>query len=278
MPIGVAGELYIGGDGVARGYLNRPELTSERFVPGRFRGVAGTRLYRTGDLARYRPDGVLECLGRVDQQVKVRGFRIEPEEVEAELGRQPSVRQALVVAREDRPGDRRLVAYVVPRDGTEPVVDDLRSALRRTLPEYMVPTAYVLLREFPLTSSGKVDRRALPAPGREERKEERGYLAPQTETERAIAGIWQELLGVRAVGSYDNFFDLGGHSLLATQLLTRLRRQFEVDLPLETPFEAPTLEGLAVAVLQWKADQADDELLAQMLTELEELPEGAARA
>ncbi len=227
VPVGVAGELCIGGVQVGRGYWGRPELTAERFVPDRFSGRPGARLYRTGDRARYLADGNIEYLGRLDFQVKIRGFRIELGEIEAVLGQQAGVREAVVVAREDAPGDPRLVAYVVPQGAPAPTGEALRAALRTALPEYMVPAAYVVLPALPLTGSGKVDRRALPAPGPRGLAPGREYTAPRSETERAIAAIWAELLGVAAVGIHDNFFDLGGHSLLAIRAMHETRKRLQ---------------------------------------------------
>ncbi|HYX25648.1 MAG TPA: amino acid adenylation domain-containing protein [Thermoanaerobaculia bacterium] len=252
-PVGVPGELLLGGAGLARGYLGRSELTAERFVPNPF-GAAGSRLYRTGDLARWRPGGVLECLGRIDHQVKVRGFRIELGEIESALARHPEVAAAVVVAREEAPGERRLVGYVVPREeaGGESLTRALRALLRRSLPEHMVPTAWVQLAALPLTPNGKVDRKALPAP--EPAVVQAGAsTAPRTPAEEVLAGIWEQVLGRRAVGVLNNFFDLGGHSLLATQVVSRVREAFGVELPLRRLFETPTLEGLARAVEQLRA-------------------------
>ncbi len=249
VPIGVSGELYIGGDGVARGYLNRPELTAERFIVDPFRSEAGARLYKTGDLARYLPDGNIEYLGRLDDQVKIRGFRIELGEIEAVLGQQPTVRDAVVMVREDEPGDKRLVAYVVAaQDEAAPTDSELRSFLKEKLPEYMVPSAYVVLDEIPLTVNGKVDRRALPAPDEARPELEGVYVAPRTAVEEAVAGIWAEVLKVDRVGVHDNFFELGGHSLLATQVISRVRKSLQVELPLRSLFEFPTAATLSERV------------------------------
>ncbi|GEJ57771.1 hypothetical protein AMYX_25120 [Anaeromyxobacter diazotrophicus] len=248
VPVGVPGELCIGGVGVAQGYLHRPELTAERFLPDPFE--PGGRIYRTGDLARWRADGTIEFLGRIDQQVKVRGFRIEPAEVEAALRRHPAVRECLVLAREDRPGDARLVAYVGHGEGAAPSAAELKAAVRAELPEHMLPTAYVCLAKLPLSPSGKVDRAALPAP---EARSERAYVAPRTEVEEKLAGLCAGLLNVERVGVEDDFFELGGHSLLATQLLSRVREAFQVELPLRTLFERPTVADLASAVEQARA-------------------------
>ncbi|HEX8694997.1 MAG TPA: amino acid adenylation domain-containing protein, partial [Longimicrobium sp.] len=238
LPAGVPGELYLGGRGLARGYLGRPGLTAERFVPDPF-GEPGARLYRTGDRARWRTDGTLEYLGRLDAQVKVRGFRIELGEVEAALRRNPGVTDCVVLAREYAPGDRRLVAYVV--GGVE--TDALRAHLRQSLPEYMVPSAFVPLEALPLTPNGKLDRKALPAP--ELAPAEETYVAPRTPAEEVLAGIWAEVLRLERVGVRDNFFELGGHSLLATRVVSRIRAVFAVELPLRALFEGPTIAEMA---------------------------------
>jgi acyl-coenzyme A synthetase/AMP-(fatty) acid ligase/acyl carrier protein len=242
-PIGVSGELYVGGAGLARGYLGRAGLTGERFVPSPF--GEGERLYRTGDLARWRSDGELEYLGRVDHQVKVRGYRIELGEIEAALVEHSDIRQAVVVAREDVAGDKRLVAYVVTTDEAAVDAAELRAHLQRSLPEYMVPSAFVVLEALPLTPNGKVDRRALPAPGDDAVIRE-VYVAPRTPTEEVLASIWCELLKLDRVGVHDNFFALGGHSLLGMRLIARIREKFAVELPLRALFETPTIARLAM--------------------------------
>src|SRR6185295_5721608 len=242
VPVGVPGELWIAGDGVARGYQGRPDLTAEKFTPDPFEEEPGARLYRTGDLVRWRPSGELEFLGRIDHQVKVRGFRIELGEIEAALLRFESVRAAVVVAREDG-GDKRLVAYLVA-DGERPSAAGLRRHLKDLLPDYMMPAAFVALESLPLTPSGKVDRKALPAPAAEPRTSR----APRTPTEEVLAGIWAWVLKVEAVGAEDSFFELGGHSLLATQIVSRVREAFGVELPLRRIFEAPTLAALARSI------------------------------
>jgi len=244
-PLGVPGELYLGGGGVARGYLGDPARTAERFVPDPFTGVAGARLYRSGDRVRWRADGTLEFIGRVDQQVKIRGFRVEPGEVEAVLARQPGVEEAAVVAREDAPGQLRLVAYVVPKAGAEPQVAAIRAALKAELPPYMVPAAWVTLDALPLTRNGKVDRRALPAPDAAATVREAAGAVLQTDAERAIAAAWREVLGVEEVGLDDNFFDLGGHSLLLARLRSRLRESFPKDVSVVVLFRYPTVRSLA---------------------------------
>ncbi len=265
-PIGVPGELFLGGAGLARGYHGRPALTAERFVPDPFGGEPGGRLYRTGDLVRYRPDGELDFLGRVDRQVKIRGFRIEPGEVEAVLARHPAVHQAAVAVREDRPGDRRLVAYVVarraaPDRATGPSISsegDLGAALAawaaERLPAYLVPAALMVLDALPLTPNGKLDRRALPAP----EPVDAGAVLPATPFEEMLAAIWAELLGRERVGARDDFFALGGHSLLAARCLARVRDAFGVELPLRSLFEATTVEALARRVEAALAGVAHD--------------------
>ena len=243
-PPGVSGELCIGGPGLARGYLNRPDLTAEKFIPHPFPSEPGERLYRTGDLARFLPDGGLELLGRIDHQVKLRGFRIEVGEIETVLTRQAGVAQAVVVLREDVPGDKRLVAYVIAAPGSDINAAELRRLVREKLPEYMVPSAIVSLAALPLLPNGKVDRRGLPAP-EGQRQTEAAYVAPTNETERAIADVWKELLRVETVGIHDNFFDLGGHSLLVVQLHSRLRRRLGRDLAVLDLFIHPTVHALA---------------------------------
>ncbi|MEO8383508.1 MAG: amino acid adenylation domain-containing protein [Acidobacteriota bacterium] len=247
VPVGVEGEIYIGGAGVARGYLNRPELTAERFVKDPFRVEADARMYKTGDLARWMADGNLEYLGRNDFQVKIRGFRIELGDVEAKLSTCAGVREAAVIAREDAPGDKRLVAYLVADEGVSLQGSELRAALSKQLPESMVPSAFVTLEALPLTANGKLDRRALPAP-EAGALSVREYEAPQGHIEATLAGLWQELLRVERVGRHDDFFELGGHSLLAVQVVSRLRSTLDVELPLRELFASSSLSALAEAV------------------------------
>jgi aspartate racemase len=256
-PVGVPGELYIGGDGLARGYLDRPALTAEHFVPDPFGAEPGSRLYRTGDRVRWLPEGVLEFLGRLDQQVKVRGYRIEPTEVEAALGEHPAVREAAVVAQEDPIGEKYLVAYVVPREeGGSLPAGELRRFLQGRLPGYMVPAAFVVLRALPLTANGKLDRAALPTPAPSAGaglELDAAFVAPRTTAETVLAAIWAESLGVSRVGIHDDFFALGGHSLLATQVVSRIRDKLGAEVPLRLFFERPTVAGLAGVI-----DQAMD--------------------
>ncbi|MCP3144885.1 non-ribosomal peptide synthetase [Pyxidicoccus xibeiensis] len=246
VPLGVPGELYIAGDGLAWGYLGRPELTAERFIPDPFSAALGARLYRSGDVARWLANGRLQFLGRRDAQVKVRGFRIEPGEVEGVLSRHPAVREVVVLARDDMPGGRALVAYVSSRSEASLEPHALRAFLRDSLPEYMVPSAFVVLGALPLTPNGKVDRRALPHPdsvGAVARREE--HVAPRTPVEAQLAVLVGQVLRVQRVGVHDGFFELGGHSLLATQLLSRIHHELGVELPLRALFEGPTVADLA---------------------------------
>ncbi|MGZ3460459.1 MAG: condensation domain-containing protein, partial [Archangium sp.] len=241
VPVGVWGELYIGGENLGRGYLERRELTAERFIPNPFE-ENGARMYRTGDVVRYLPDGNIEFRGRSDTQVKIRGFRIELGEIEVVMGGHPAVKEVVVVVREDVPGNKRLVAYWVAQEGQAPEATELREHLRQKLPEHMVPSAFVQLEKVPLTPNGKVDRKALPTPEVEETEE---LVAPRTEVERVVADLWGPLLGVARVGAHDNFFEMGGHSLLATQVVSRLREALGVEVPVRVLFEAPTVEQLA---------------------------------
>lgn len=243
VPIGVTGELYIGGDGLARGYLNREELTDEKFIQHLFSNETGARLYRTGDLVRYLPDGNLEFVGRVDGQIKLRGFRVELGEIETALNQHHGIRECAVVV-QDVSGDKRLIAYVVAKKSTPPLADELRTFVRTKLPDYMVPSAFVFLPALPLNANGKVDRRALPAPD-QARSDQKELVVPRDETELRLAGIWEDLLGVRPIGVLDNFFELGGHSLLAVRLLARVEKTFAKSLPVSAIFQFPTLGQLA---------------------------------
>jgi len=245
VPVGVPGELYIGGDGLARGYLKRPELTAERFVPDPFNTTPNARMYRTGDLARWRADGTVQCLGRADHQVKIRGYRIEPGEIEAMLAKHADVVQNVVVARADSTGEHRLVAYVIARAGVTLDPADLRRFLAQDLPDYMVPSTYVALEQFPLTPNGKIDRKALPDPGMSVLAVSTSYAAPATDTESTVAAIWQEVLNVPRVGRNDNFFDLGGHSLLVVQVQSRIQKKLGRVLPIVEFFQHPTVTTLA---------------------------------
>ncbi|MBV9494204.1 MAG: amino acid adenylation domain-containing protein [Acidobacteria bacterium] len=269
LPPGVPGELLIGGDGLARGYLGRPDLTAEKFVADPFSERPNARLYRAGDLAAWRPDGQLEVLGRIDHQVKLRGFRIELGEIEAVLAHHEDVEQAVVHCREDRPGDKRLVAYTT---GTANA-DDLRTHLRKSLPDYMIPAAFVALEKFPLTPNGKVNRHALPAP---EAFAKTVAEAPQTPDEQMIAMLWADLLGRTDIGRDDNFFDLGGHSLLAMQLLARIEKSTGIEVPLRVLFDAPTVATLAGHITNARAASLETENLDDLLSQLEGLSDEEA--
>ncbi|MEN3327383.1 MAG: hypothetical protein V7638_2190, partial [Acidobacteriota bacterium] len=246
VPTGVVGELYIGGAGVAVGYLSDPDLTAARFVPDPFSNVPGERLYRTGDLVRTLPHGDIEFLGRTDLQVKVRGYRIEPGEIEAVLSEHPLISQAVVILKRDE-GHERLVAYVMSSKLRPANVDAIRQYMKERLPDYMVPAAIVVLRSFPRTANGKVDRVALPDPD-EATTNDRVMVAPQTTVERELAKIWSALLNVGELSVDDDFFDLGGHSLVATQVISRIQKVFNTNIPLRTIFDSPTIAKLASAI------------------------------
>ncbi len=272
VPIGVPGELHISGASLARGYFNRPELTQEKFIPNPFEDSLGSKLYKTGDLARYLPDGNIEYLGRIDNQVKIRGYRIELGEIEAVLSQHPRVLQVVVVVRSDHPGDKyltayvvtaqtltsdqRLVASVVPNQESAPTIADLRHFLKQKLPDYMMPSVYVILDALPLTPNGKVDRRALPAPEGLRLDLETEYVAPRTLVEEMLAKIWAEVLRLEKVGIHDNFFDKGGHSLKATQVLSRVQEAFQLELPLHSLFEEPTIAKLSQVIEKTKHSDA----------------------
>jgi len=316
-PLGVPGELYVGGPGLARGYLNRPDLTAERFVPNPFardtetrrhadkeaaqsaicnlQSAIGMRLYATGDRVRWLASGELEYLGRLDQQVKLRGYRIELGEVAAALRAHPRVRDAVVALGRTAGGDARLVAYVVPtkddrrktkdteRDPPivhrqSSIVQELRNQLGQTLPDYMIPAAYVLLERLPLTAHGKLDRAALPPPTDERPDLETSYAAPRTSVEEVLAGIWAEVLGVAQVGIHDNFFELGGHSLLVTRVIARLQEVFPVALPVRIFFEWPTVAELADGLGHLGQEAAIDiEMIAQIFIQVNQFSEDEAR-
>ncbi|WP_432906337.1 amino acid adenylation domain-containing protein [Micromonospora matsumotoense] len=269
LPVGVPGELCIGGVRLARGYHDRPELTAERFVPDPFGTEPGGRLYRSGDLVRHRPDGTVEFLGRLDTQVKIRGFRIELAEIEAVLAKHPAVSAAAVVAKDVGPGDKRLVAYLESPHDTGPDLDELRAYLRESLPSYMIPSAWVTVAALPLSPSKKVDRAALPDPTPPQLDGARGYVAPRNPAEETIAGIWSDILGVDRIGVDDDFFALGGHSLLATRVLARLRAALAVEIPLRCLFDATTVAELAVVVtdlIMAELDELTDAQLSELLS------------
>ena len=245
VPVGVIGEVYIGGDGLARGYLNRPELTAETFIRNPFSSDPWEKLYKTGDFARYLHDGSVDFAGRADRQIKLRGFRIELQDIEAALSHHPDVSQSLAITRHRDRSDQSIVAYVVPRHGAQPPTDALRRFLREKLPEYMIPSAFLLLESLPLTPHGKVDYAALPAPEQARREETPSFVAPRTAIERGIAEIWEGVLGVQRVGLHDDFFDLGGHSLLAIQVIARIERRLGKAVPVAVLFQSPTIAQLA---------------------------------
>jgi thioesterase domain-containing protein/acyl carrier protein len=261
VPVGVTGEMYVGGAGLGRGYLDRPELTAERFVPDPFSGKPGARLYRTGDLARFLPGRDIEYLGRTDDQVKIRGFRIELGEIESLLCRYPAVREAVVLAREDSPGDKRLVAYLVA-DTAAATTGLIREHLKRHLPDYMLPSAFVFLKKLPLTANGKVDRRALPAPDTTRSAVQNEFIAPRDEVESKLTALWEKVLEIQPVGVRDNFFELGGHSLLGVRLFAHMEKQFSKKLPLATLFQAPTVEQLAAQLREGKERTTCSSLVA----------------
>jgi amino acid adenylation domain-containing protein len=293
VPVGVVGELYIGGDGLARDYLRQPELTAEKFVPHPYSDEPGARLYRTGDLVRYLSDGNIEFLKRMDQQVKVRGFRIELGEIEAALQDHAAVRESVVVAREETPGDRRLVAYVVrdpdyqgvteqatehSQHADQVLVPQLRSWLQERLPDYMMPSNFVVLDELPLTANGKVDRRALPAPDAASYVSEGTFISPRTPEEEKVAEIWAEVLDIRPISAEANFFELGGHSLLATRVISRIREACGVELPLRVLFESPTVAEFARQLATVPQEQSDVSRIAEMLEKLAHLSEDETKS
>jgi hypothetical protein len=250
MPIGVPGEIYIGGDGLARGYFGRPELTAEKFVPNPFSEEPGDRLYRTGDLACYLADGSINFLGRIDYQIKIRGYRIELGEIEAILEEHPGIQQSVVVAKEDKSGDKKLIAFIVPNSGGILESEELREQLRLRLPDYMIPAGFVLLDTLPLTANGKVDRKALLSVDGIPLSSKTEYVKPNNKLEQTIAVIWQQVLQLEKVGVNDNFFDIGGHSLLMAQVQSRLREALKKDLPLVRLLEHPTVGSLAKYLAQ----------------------------
>jgi acyl carrier protein len=271
VPIGVVGELYLGGEGLARGYFRRAGLTAERFIPDPFGTEPGARLYRTGDLVRYLADGNIEYLGRIDHQVKIRGFRVELGEIEAALERHCSIRQAVVQPWENSAADRQLAAYIIPMDKQVVSADELRAFLKRTLPDYMVPTAFVPLEALPLSPNGKVDRNALPPPDATRRDLQQPLVQPRNPVEQIIATIWRELLGIPEVGVTENLFKLGAHSLMAARAVSRIRDAFCVDLPLRQLFETPTVSNLSTIVTQRLSNMVRDNGLSPLLDHLEQI-------
>ena len=274
-PVGVYGEMYVAGDGIARGYLRRPELTAERFVPNPFSTRPGDRLYRSGDLVRYLSDGNIDFIQRIDHQVKLRGFRIELGEIEAALHEHPAVGESVVVVREDTPNDKRLIAYIVPHSNDPQLVTQLRSWLRERLPDYFMPSFFVVLDKLPLTPNGKVDKRALPPP--EGQQSEATLLAPRTPEEEKVAEIWADVLNLKPIDVQANFFDIGGHSLLATRVVTRIREAFGVQLPLRVMFDSPTIAAVAAHIVEMRG-QSEIATLAEIVEKLTHLSEDEAKS
>jgi amino acid adenylation domain-containing protein len=275
VPVGARGELHIGGISLSRGYLDRPDMTAERFVPDPFADKPGSRLYRTGDVASYLPDGNILFLGRRDEQAKIRGYRIETGEVESTLRQHPAVRDAVVTVGDARSGEKRLVAYLVLQPEQSVTINDMRDHLQVHLPDYMIPSAFVVIDKLPLTASGKINRRLLPSPDDGELALGETYVPPRTPLERDMATIWEQVLKAKRVGVYDNFFALGGHSLLATQVISRLNELLQIEIPLRTLFEQPTVAGLALAVLQREAS-APKQQTVQFLSELTKMSDEEA--
>ncbi|MGH7833025.1 MAG: non-ribosomal peptide synthetase [Candidatus Binatia bacterium] len=293
VPPGMRGEICIGGK-LARGYLNRPDLTAEKFVPHPFYQEPGARLYRTGDVGRSLPSGSIEFLGRADDQIKIRGFRIEPVEVESVLRQHPTVREAIVVGREDTSAEagvaenqksktenlksaKRLVAYVVSKDDSRPAIRELLSLLKQELPDYMIPSAFVFLDALPLSPNGKIDRNALPSPGNTRPDVGVPFVAPRTPLEEELTEIWKEVLSLDSVGIDDNFLDLGGHSLLASQIISQVIKRFQLDLPVQLLFDSPTVAQMAVVIANSEAAKFDEDELERVLAELESVSESEAR-
>lgn len=266
VPVGVPGELYIGGPGLARGYLRRPAITAERFIPHPFSKEIGARLYKTGDVVRYRTDGAIDFIGRRDSQVKIRGFRIELGEIDAIIAQHPNTKECVTMLREDVPGEKRLISYLIVHEKFEDAIQSLNRYLKEHLPEYMLPSAILCLPELPLTSNGKVDWRALPAPDRTKEASQETFVPPRNALEKTLAEIWSEVLNVEQVGIYDNFFDLGGHSLMATKVITRICRIYQIPLSVHVLFEALTIASLSLAVLERIIGQMDEEDLEEILS------------
>jgi acyl-coenzyme A synthetase/AMP-(fatty) acid ligase/acyl carrier protein len=277
VPAGVYGELLIGGEMLARGYVNRADLTAEKFIPDPFSRAAGRRLYRSGDLGRYLRDGNIELIGRIDFQVMIRGFRVELGEIEVLLEQHPEVRATVVVAQQYPNGEKRLAGYVVPHDKEKLTTSELRKYLAEKLPDYMIPSAFVLLDSLPLSHNRKVDRRALPLPNAERPSLETSYVAPSTPAEEVVAGIWSSLLGVERVGVHDNFFELGGHSLLATRLAYRIEEDFRVQIGLRALFQAPTVSGVVNSLVESCGDREIVDEIARTIMEVDQLDSDQVR-
>jgi amino acid adenylation domain-containing protein len=275
VPAGVAGELHLGGAGIVRGYVNRPDLTASKFIPDTFGGEPGAKLYKTGDVVRYRADGQIEFLGRVDNQIKIRGFRVELDEIESVLRQHARVHDCVVIAHEDK-GDKRLVAYVVPTEQSQPVVSELRNSLKTKLPSYMVPAAFEVIDALPLMPSGKINRRALPDPQYVSQPDE-NFVAPRTPIEEMLATAWREVLKLELIGIHDNFFDLGGHSLLAAKVVSLVRNLLDVEFGMVDVFQAPTIASLAELLYPRTVQEEPHAELAELLAELANLSDEEAR-
>ncbi len=276
VPVGEPGEIYVGGPTSGRGYLNRPELTAERFVPDPF-ADSGARLYKTGDRARYRADGTLEFLGRLDDQIKIRGIRIEPGEIEAALSQHSAIEESAVVAGENGFNEKRLVAYLTPKGNRPPTASELRSFLNNKLPEYMVPSTFVTLHSLPRTHSGKLDRRALPGADFKKRAIEKPYITPRNPIEEALALVWAEVLGIDKVSVDDDFFDLGGHSLAVTQVISRLQERFQAEFSVRSVLEAPAFADVAALISQTQAKRFKPDDVNRILSDLESMSDDEAQ-
>jgi surfactin family lipopeptide synthetase C len=271
VPVGIPGELYIGGICLGRGYHNQVDLTAERFIPNPFSSTPGGRLYKTGDIARYRIDGDIEFLGRADYQIKLRGYRIELGEIETLLLRHPMVRESVALIREDVAGDRRLVAYLVLNQGEQPTISELRQHLQLYLPDYMIPSIFVVLEALPLTPNKKIDRKALPAPDIARPDLNEHFVAPSNPIEAVLAKIWAEVLRIERVGINDNFFEVGGHSLLATQVISRIYNTFLLEIAVRSLFDAPTIRELAEVLVKQESVPGQTLAVAQLQQKIEEM-------
>lgn len=269
--------MYVGGAGVARGYLNRPELNNERFLPDMFHPANGNRLYKSGDQARRLANGDIEYLGRIDQQVKIRGFRIELGEIETVLASHPGVRESVVIINSDESGEKRLIAYLVPNTAQAVSSSELHAFMKERLPEYMIPAAFVKLEKMPLTSNGKIDRRALPDADIMRPETEGAYVAARTPLEEEVVEAWKEVLGLQRIGIHENFFEIGGHSLLATKVIILLRSRLGINLSLRLLFENPTVAGMATALMETLLEHTEEPALADMISEVEGLSDEDAR-
>jgi acyl carrier protein len=277
VPIGAPGELHIGGPGVARGYVNRPDLTSEKFIPDSFGGDRHARLYKTGDLVRYRSDGNIEFLGRIDNQIKIRGFRVELEEIEQALRSLAGVTDCVVVLREDSDGDKRLIAYVVLHPHNKLTTAELRNHLKTKLPSYMVPALFEVIHALPLLPNGKINRRALPDPQPARFESRDSFVAPRTPIEQLLAVEWCDVLKLERVGIHDNFFELGGHSLLAAKVVSKVRNHLEIEMGMVDLFQAPTIASLAALLFPRGAKTEPEADLATLLGELANLSDEEAQ-